>query len=207
MQNTGIPLVFIDSYFHDDGIPYVNVGLEDRRGGYLMTRYLIEQGHRRIAFLADGDSPVGVDYERLSGYKEALGEAHIPFRKEDYIPISYKKAVRHAFLTVFVKNRGVQDYTALFFASDFYAVDAMNIFIDLGLRIPDDVSICGFDGNIFSTQSRPLLTTVRQDASQKAVHAAAQLIRLIRQEPLETRIVRLDVSLTLGNSVKHIPSK
>jgi LacI family transcriptional regulator len=205
MQSADIPLVFIDSYFHADGLPYVNVGLEDRRGGYLMTSHLIEQGHRRIAFLADGDPPMGVDYERLCGYQEALAEHGLPFHKSDYIPISHKYAQRHTFLTGFVKQGDIQKYTALFFASDFYAVDAMNVFHDMGLRVPADISVCGFDGNIFSAQCRPLLTTVQQQVSQKAVHAAAQLFHLIAREP--TQSVRLDVSLIPGNSVQHIPSK
>jgi LacI family transcriptional regulator len=203
MKSTNTPLVFIDSYFHDDGIPYINVGLEDRRGARLMAEYLIEKGHRHIAFLADGKTPAGVDYERLCGFREALEEHSIPYKDDHFIPISFKYEDRLEFFRAFVRER-VRNYTALFFASDFYAVDTMNILHDLGLRVPDDLSIAGFDGNILSTFCRPLLTTVRQDVSEKAVHAVAQVIALIRKEPVQIRDIRLDVSLCPGKSVKKI---
>lgn len=203
MRAAAVPLVFIDSYFHDDGIPYVNVGLEDRRGAYLMTRHLIGKGHRRIAFLAVGPSPEGVDYERLCGFREALAEEDIPQGTENFIPLSYAPGERHGFFRVFAQER-VRNYTALFFASDFLAVDAMGIFHDMGLSVPEDISLAGFDGNIFSTQCRPRLATVRQDVPEKAVHAVAQVLRIIRKEPMEERDIRLGVSLCPGDSVKDL---
>jgi LacI family transcriptional regulator len=203
MRRTNIPLVFIDAYFNDDGLPYVNVGLEDRRGAFLMTEYLIRRGHRRIAFLADGDPIVGSGLERLFGYRDALEQYKLPVFDEDYIPLSYKCTERHDFLREFARHK-LKTYSALFFYSDFYAVDAIAFFSDINIRVPDDISICGFDGNIFASQCRPRLTTVRQVVSDKAIQGAAQLFRLIRKEPLENPIIRLGVSLSEGDSVKTI---
>lgn len=200
VKSTNTPLVFIDSYFHDDGIPYVNVGLEDRRGARLMTERLISLGHRRIAFLADSNTPEGVDRQRLEGFQEALAERRLPDAAGSFIPISHKEGERHDFFSAFARN-GIEKYTALFFASDFYAVDAMNVLYDRGVRTPRDISICGFDGNILAVQCRPLLTTVRQDVFQKAAHAVA---RAIRREPAVPRNIRLDVSLVAGGSVSAI---
>ena len=69
-----LPVVLIDSYFEDGVEDCYNVGLDDFGGGYRMTSYLIRQGHRHIAFLADEKEPVGVDRERLKGYQKALEE-------------------------------------------------------------------------------------------------------------------------------------
>jgi LacI family transcriptional regulator len=203
MRKTNIPLVFIDAYFHDDGLPYVNVGLEDRRGAFLMTEYLIHKGHRRIAFFVDGNPVAGSGLERLSGYRDALRQYKLPVYDEDYIPISYKYTERHDFLREFARSR-LKNYSALFFFSDFYAVDALTFFSDMNIRVPGDISICGFDGNIFASQCRPRLTTVRQVVSDKAIQGVAQLFRLIRKEPLENRIIRLGVSLSEGDSVKTL---
>jgi LacI family transcriptional regulator len=201
-RNLDIPIVFIDYYFHDDGVPYINVGLDDFYGGYLMARHLLERGHRRIAFLADADPPVGVDHERLQGYRKALGEYGI--RRGDFIPLSYQQGARRKFLEKFAQ-KNLKDYSALFFASDFYAVDAMCLFQDMGIQIPGDVSIAGFDGNIFSVQCRPRLTTVKQQVSHKAEHAVARILRLVRGEPIETPNIRLNVTLQPGDSVADLP--
>lgn len=200
MKNTNIPLVFIDSYFHEDGLRYINVGLEDRLGSYKMTEYLILQGHKRIAFLADGNPPMGVDEERMAGYREALQAHSLVFRQEDYIFISHHAGQRHQFFDSFAAE-AVKKYTALFFASDFYAVDAINIFYDNGIAIPRDISVCGFDDNIFADQSRPRLTTVRQNVSDKAVCAVKQLLKVIRRETLEQDIIRLKTTITIRESV------
>jgi LacI family transcriptional regulator len=202
VRRSPIPLVFIDSYFHDDGLPYINVGLDDRRGGYLITEYLIRQGHRRVAFLANnGRPPSGLDGERLAGYQDALHDNGLPVADGDYFPISHRDDERHDFLCSFAASV-MRRYSALVFSSDFLAVDAMVTLYDLGIRVPVDVSICGFDDNIFAAKSRPRLTTVRQVVPDKAIHAVAMLLRLIRQEPLEQRICRLGVSLTIGDSVR-----
>ncbi|MDR1399220.1 MAG: LacI family transcriptional regulator [Treponema sp.] len=204
MRHTFIPLVFIDTYFHDDGLPYVNVGLEDRRGAYLITEYLIQKGHRSIAFLANnGKPPQGIDRERLTGYRDALREHGLPIDEDDYLLISHRADERRAFLRDFVHTR-MKKYTALFFSSDFYAVDAIVTLYDEGVRVPEDISICGFDGNIFATQCRPQLTTVKQPVLGKAVCAVSMLLSLIRQETPSQRNTRLDVSLVIGNSVKDL---
>jgi LacI family transcriptional regulator len=203
VKNTEIPLVFVDSYFHEDGLPYVNVGLLDKKGGYMMTDYLIRQGHRNIAFLADSEHPEGVDFERFEGFRAALTAHKLPCKKENYIYFSYQAGERRRKMRKLIKNR-LHNYTALFFASDYYAVDAMNLFYDEGLRVPEDISIAGFDGNVFAETCRPRLTTVRQDVTQKGACAVQQVLRLIRREKLEPRIIQLDVSLRTGGSIRSL---
>ena len=205
IQKISIPTVFIDGYFFNDGLPYVNVGLEDRHGAFLITEYLIHKGHRRIAHLSVGDPtpPIGSGLERLMGYRDAMKQYKLPVSPSDYIPISYKFGERHEFYKKFAQ-KNLKKYSALFFFSDFYAVDAMAFFYDMGIRVPSDISICGFDNNIFAAQSRPRLSTVCQSVCDKAMHAVAQLFRLIKKEPLENRVIRLGVSVHHGDSVQDL---
>ena len=203
MRSKKIPLVFIDSYFHDDGFEYINVGLDDYRGGYLMADYLASQGHRRIAFLADAKVPEGVDFERLEGCKAALAEHGVVFRESDFIHIDSHYKKRHQTLSAFARTR-LSQYTALFFASDFYAVDSINFFMDQGISIPQDISVAGFDDNIYAIQIRPRLTTVHQDVSQKAAHAVQQVLKVIRKQETNPRDVRLPVFLVVRDSVKAV---
>jgi len=203
LRKMNMPLVFIDAFFHNDGLPYVNVGLEDRRGAFLMTEYLIKKGHSRIAFVVDGDPPIGSGQERLFGFHDAMKQYNLPVSNSNCISVSYKLNERHAFYKKFSKSK-MNDYSALFFFSDFYAMDAITFLTDIGFKIPDDISICGFDNNIFASHCRPRLCTVCQSVSEKAVHAITQLFKLIKKEPLENRIIRLDVSLFEGKSVKNL---
>ncbi len=205
-RNTDKPVVFIDCYFHNDDIIYTNVGLQDRRGGYQMTKYLIGQGHRRIAFLADSDDPVGVDRERFEGYKAALNEEGIGLKKEDYIYISFDKKERMNTFEDICSNR-INEYTALFFSSDFYAVDAIHYFMDKNISVPKDISIVGFDDNVFARQCRPKLTTVRQNVTNKAKYAVSQMKDLILGNSLDEYDIKLPIEIIVRDSVKNLNQK
>ncbi|GHV93074.1 LacI family transcriptional regulator [Spirochaetia bacterium] len=195
-----IPLVYIDAYFPDEDFPYINVGLEDWQGGYIMTEYLINRGHRKIAFLGDTEGPVTVGYAREQGCKAALEARSLSFLPEDYINLSRYPDERQKILKNLAKE-GFRGHTALFFTSDYLAANAINLFRDEGIGVPRDISVCGFDDFIFATESRPRLTTVRQDVSQKAFHAVQQALALIRKEEISEKNIRLPVSLVIRDSV------
>lgn len=197
------PIVFIDSYFLDDPNAYDNVGLHDFEGGYLMTKHLIRKGHKKIAFLADAEFPVGVDYERMMGYRKALEESGLEVNNNDYIPLHFKLEERARQMREFCKER-IWDYTALFFASDFYAMDAVNVFFTEGLKVPDDISVVGFDDNIFAVECRPKLTTIKQDISDKAFYAVNKMMDIINGKQEEERNISLPVKLVVRESVKDI---
>ncbi len=197
------PVVFVDTYFEDDPDSYDNVGLRDYEGGYLMTEYLLRMGHRRIAFLADEEHPVGVDYERLNGCRDALRACGITPSECDYIPLPFRLEERDRLIRSLCAER-IRDYTALFFASDFYAIDAVNVLFSEGISVPEDISVVGFDDNVFAVECRPQLTTVRQNISDKAFHAVKKVMELITGTPSSERNIRLPVELVLRSSVKAI---
>ena len=203
LNNTSLPLVFIDSYFPDDNLPYACVGLEDRKGGYLMTRYLIEKGHKNICFLSVGNPERGVFYERYCGFRQAMEEERLPVQKSDYLSLPYEPDRVLDFYRDFMSGP-IRNYTALFFALDLAALHAISLFQRNGIQVPEHISVSGFDGNIFSSLFNPSLTTIQQNVSEKAEQAANMLIHLIRKEEPAQRIIRQNVSITEGNSVKDI---
>ncbi|WMC91851.1 LacI family DNA-binding transcriptional regulator [Kineothrix sp. MB12-C1] len=204
MKNTHIPLVFIDTYFEEGGEKFINIGLEDKRGGELVAEHLIEQGHKRIAFLLDEQYPFGVDAERLKGFMNIMKKHEIQFSsKDDFYVFSYRKKEREAYFKEFAKTH-LHKYTALCFASDFYAADVVNTFRDIGVDVPEQVSICGFDDNIFASTCRPMLTTVRQDVTEKAKLAVNRLMQMIRNEPIEEKDTKLPVELVVRDSIKRM---
>ena len=200
---SGIPVVFIDSYFTEREEEFENVGLQDFEGGRKIAEYLIGNGHRRMAFLADASVPVGVDRQRLDGVRDAIQKAGMEWKEEDYFPLDYQEERRHEFLKAFCHEK-LFNYTALIFASDFYAIDAINVFFGENIRVPEDISVTGFDDNIFARQSRPRLTTVHQNPSHKAELAIQILLKRLKGEEIEEKNIRLPVSIVVRESVRKI---
>ena len=161
-----------------------------------MTEHLIQLGHRRIAFLSD--NRIGNDWMRWLGYCEAMEQAGLPYSEaENYIQIRSGRAF-DASLARALTPRG--RYTALFFASDYYAMRGMDYLYDRGIRVPADLSVAGFDDNVLGQNLRPRLTTIHQDPSQKARLAFGMLRGIIAGERQEGEIVRLPVSLVIGGT-------
>ena len=194
------PMVLLDSYVPEIVKHYVNVGLDDEGGAYEITRYLLENGHRRIAFLADNME--GVDYLRYKGYQRALHYYGIESFEEDLLLIRPGAEEQEANLWEIMEYS--KNYTAFVFCSDYYAVTVGNYLIDSGIRIPEDLSITGFDNNMYSKIFRPALTTIDQDVEQKGITAVQCLLKLINQEPLEERDIRLPVKLVIRDSVRNL---
>lgn len=196
------PVVFIDCYFNDDGQLYHNIGLEDQRGGYEMTQYLISMGHTKIAFLANAQYFPSTDHARFEGFRQAFQEKGIPFREDSCIPVPKNANERHELYRRFCE--APFPYTVLFFSADYYAADAVNFFLDHGISVPDQISITGFDDNSFSRLIRPHLTTVHQEVFQKGQAAVCMLLKLIKNESVPVADVRLPISLTIRNSVRKL---
>lgn len=194
------PMVFIDSFFDERVQDYVNVGLEDRKGSFEITNYLIESGHRKIAFFAD--NCIGTDYMRFQGYQDAILKAGIAYQDEDFVLIQPEEGKMTSTLTAALRLSEV--YTAFVCCSDYYAVRIMNHLRDHGKKIPDDISIVGFDDNAYSQLVRPALTTVHQDVTQKSAVAVEKLFEMLNGKDLKENRVELPVHVVVRNSVKNL---
>ena len=190
------PIVCIDTYSIEGLKHFVNVGLNDEKGTYEMVKYMISQGHRKIAFLSDNSK--GVDLARLTGYKKALAEAGIEFQEKDFLKIRPKSDEIEASLDEICKR--AFEYTAIMCVSDLYAVTLMSALTDRGIRVPEGISIAGFDDNMLGSLYRPALTTVHQDVKQKGVVAATTLLARIRGERTPNQI-RLPAKLVIRDTV------
>lgn len=197
------PQVFVDSYLGSIKLRGVNIGLDDRRGGYEMGRYLIGQGHRDILFLADNF--YGADYERYCGFSAAMTEAGCPIGQSNFFKLGSGEAELERSLAELYRICG--KYTALFAASDYYALRIINYLWDKGVCVPRDISVAGFDDNIYSKMSRPGITTVHQSTKQKAELAVAYMMKLLAGEVLRDNWVILPVTLAIRDTVKNINTK
>ncbi|HCU29394.1 MULTISPECIES: LacI family DNA-binding transcriptional regulator [unclassified Sphaerochaeta] len=197
-----IPLVYIDCFFNDDDHVYYNIGLEDKKGGYEVTKYLLSMGHTNMLFLPCNPIFPGGDSERFAGCKQAFSERGLTLPDTAKLPLPYDRMKREKiYLEITSKKAG---YTALVFSSDYYAAEALTFLQDCGVRIPQDISITGFDDNIFSRLVTPRLTTVHQDSSEKGRLAIEMLMRLIHGEAVKQPRITLPIYLQIRDSVRKL---
>ena len=192
------PIAIIDDYDTNGLGNCANIRIEDEQAEYLLTKYVISCGHRKLAFLAD--NLVNLDKIRFQGFCRALKEANIPVsREENFIQIYARDAGEPQNMDeIYEKSFS---YTALLCASDYYAVHIENMLLDRGRKIPEEISIAGFDDVPISRIVRPALTTVRQDIQAKGIAAVEELLKLIEGES-EDKIVQLGTELVIRDSVK-----
>jgi LacI family transcriptional regulator len=176
------PYVTIHS---NDTPPYVhNLDVDNEDGAYRIVRYLIEQGHQSIAHFTGGQGLRGAD-GRLAGYRRALTEAGIATCDDLILPGHFTEhSGRTRAADLLSRDRSALP-TAIFCASDAIAAGCMEVLSGAGLRIPDDISIVGFDDVLTARMTTPPLTTVRQPFRQMGHRAVGLLLAQIRAEASE----------------------
>lgn len=189
----GTPTVFLDRRTSGRG---ATVGVDHEHGGYTATRHLIELGHRRIAHIA-GPADLDVSKRRQDGWRRACREAGLPMDDSlvaigDFLEDGGHRAGAH------LLDSGAE-FTAVFAANDLSAVGFLALCAQRGVRVPDELSLVGFDGIHLSRYTTPTLTTVAQPIVELGVRAGSLLLGLIRGDAAEDNVV-LPTSLTLGAS-------
>lgn len=206
-KKSNVPFVSVDGYFDIEADRFVNVGVDDNSGGYMMAKELIKRGHTNIVYMADNHE--GCQYERMAGVNRALLENGLEYDifKSPVLPADTYQ--RKEFFEKMADDilDGRVDYSALFFGADAHAIEAMNVFQDKGISIPDDISIAGFDDTAYASVVRPYLTTVRQDILLKSVVIINTLMNLVNGYELPTNNLRLPVEVVLRESLKDISGK
>ena len=198
--NTDPPLLLLDSYVKSEKI--FNVGLEDYRGGLIATQYLIDRGHRDIVFASPHILKHGVIDERYKGYCYALKKAGIPLSPKNVYEqeITISEGIR---LGREIGER--RDVSAIFATADILAAGIISGLREKGRRVPEDMSIVGFDDLYISRITTPQLTTVHQDADAKGAIAAGLMVDFLEGKAVPSRNIIMPVSLVERASVAAAP--
>lgn len=194
-----IPCVFTDCYFDLPGINHVQ--LDDKAGGRIAGDYLFQMGHRRIAFIANALEDSDVDKQRLLGLRDALGRHSLTVPDRWVLPSGNIGAQRDRLSDMLLSPDGP---TVYFCSADKIAVELMDMIRVLGLRIPEDISVLGFDNLPLDVIAVPRLTTIAQDIDQKAMVSVDLLVRHIENKTLSPERVILGVSLVERESVRQL---
>jgi len=189
------PIVQCCEYKKALNLPYVVI--DDEQGAFVAVSHLIATGCRRIA-MVNASGPFGFARLRREGYLRALqshGLAPDPSLVVKYdIGVDGGEVVAKRLLALSERVDGV------FFDYDVIAVGAQRALIEAGVRVPDDVSIVGFDGSDMTLICSPTLTTIAQPAHQIGFKSAEMLFTLLDGKMLEERSVTLDFELKIRQS-------
>ncbi len=186
LQDINIPIIFIGRYPDHSDMDINFVTVDNYMGAYLLIRYLMDQGHRNIGYIS-GPLDTLVTQNRLKGYKAALSDSGIDIREENIIiekefnPESGKEGAKKLFL---LKNKP----SAIFCSNDFAAYGVIDFCYKKNLKIPEDVSIAGFDDIGFSSMDFVNLTTVRQPIKEMVAIATGELIKKIEGKDINITI-------------------
>ncbi|AFZ66632.1 LacI family DNA-binding transcriptional regulator [Deinococcus peraridilitoris] len=169
--------------------------LNNERGAYLLTKHLIEFGHRRIAHIA-GPSAHRDACDRLAGYRAALTDAGLNVIPELILEGDFLESSGFMAATRLFEGREV--FSAIFAANDQMAYGARLALHRKGVRVPDDISLVGFDDLPSSTFCTPPLTTVRQPTYDLGIAVAGSVLRMLAGE--RPRLPHIELQLVLRES-------
>lgn len=209
IKKTGIPIVLAD--FTSLYTPCDCVLTHNRQGGYMMTNHVISKGYRKIGFF--GDLSYSLSFEdRYMGYRQALMNSHI-VGNEDLIAYmdqySFTKGIEH-----YVLNNDIQGIMNILTAKELPEVlicaNDSNAFIvilalkQLGIRVPEDIGVVGFDDTPLCIKSIPKITTIQVQKELMGQVAVSKLIDLIHRKESVTTTQLLSVKIIERNSLREI---
>jgi LacI family transcriptional regulator len=217
IQAAGVPLVVINRKLDDKGIK--NIYCDEKAGVQQAVAYLIENGHRDIAYLK-GNEESSSTHRRYAGFVDEMEKHHVDIRPEWILSGDYSAESGYRGMQALLKR--AQKPTAVISASDAVAFGAMRAAHEAGIDIPGDLSLVGFDDGMLAAYSYPPLTSIRRPIGEMAAEGARQLLRLIEGEswpentvsctPFHKKIDpsternRTEITIVLA-SKKHTPSQ
>jgi LacI family transcriptional regulator len=195
LQARRMPVVVVDREIPDVAVD--SVLADNARGGKSATRYLIDLGHRRIGCIV-GPSDVTPSAERITGYRQALDEGGIPVDEALIVKgdFQYESGYQAACQLLAMDDPP----TAIFACNDLMAVGAISAAVEVGRRVPTDLSVVGFDDVRLASFANPPLTTIVQPKYEMGVIAATMLLERIREHEIPPRRQMLDTSLLVRRS-------
>jgi len=179
---------------------YVVVGGDNVGGGYAATKHLLELGRRKIAFFGDIDNPENA--ARHDGYLRALQEYDVPNNPELEVNVPFDMQGAREVIVEFLDS-GIEPDAAVCI-SDVMALAALSTFQDVGLRVPQDIAVVGYDDISLAAYSSPALTTVRQNIRHAGRILVESVLGLIRGEDVPDTTLSSELVLRKSSGASKI---
>jgi DNA-binding LacI/PurR family transcriptional regulator len=193
-----LPVITIDHLFDSRAA----VMSDNVRGMEDLVNYVYSMGHRRVAYIHGADS--SVSRNRIGSFLRAMSKKGIEIPDEYLKPSQYRDTVSAKEMTHQLLNLPIPP-TCIFYPDDFAALGGINAIKERGLRIPEDISIAGYDGILLTSVLEPRLTTIKQDTTEIGRVAADKLISQIENPRIElVEHILVKGQLIEGESVAKI---
>lgn len=197
----GIAVLVIDPLNPPHSGGYASVGATNWAGGKAATEHLLGLGHTRVAFFG-GPAAAECSVARLHGYLAALRSRGVDSRPEYIFDGAFNRE------SGAVATQAALDLpeppTAVFAASDTIALGVLEVARQRGVRVPEDLSLVGFDGTPLAEQTLPRLTSVAQPLQEMGRAALRGVLRLSRGEQLDSAHTELATELVVRDSTAHV---
>lgn len=196
--NSGIKTVTIDHIFNNTA----SVISDNVQGMRELMEYILDRGHTRVAYIHGNNSAVTRD--RMTAFYRVMEERGVKVREEYIVEGKYNDPVKCSEMTQQLL-RLPQPPTCILYPDDYASIGGINAVKKLGLKIPEDVSVAGYDGIPIMRVMEPVLTTISQDREAMGKKAAIQLIKMI-EKPKTTfqKIQTIPSGLCKGSTVKKL---
>jgi DNA-binding LacI/PurR family transcriptional regulator len=159
--------------------------------------YLIQNGHREIGMIAGEVAPID-DINRVRGYRVSLIAHDIPFREE--MVMLGLPVIQHGYESTKVLIKRNPEITAIFCYNDLLAMGAIKCCKEMGIKVPGDIAIIGFDNIIFSELIEPPLTTIHMDKYEIGKQSAALLLKMLKNPDVPYPTLFIDTELIIRES-------
>lgn len=201
-QNIDIPCVLVTNDASELNFPNLSsVCTDDRQACRAAMDFLLELGHRDFAIVGGHKDTSTTSLLRFQGCMDALSSHGVSFNEgENYCGVEF--SYENGYNATKSLLEGGSRFTALFAAADVMAIGAIRALNDCGLRVPEDVSVMGFDGLPMGSYLNPRLTTVRQSVQEIARLSVEMLISQIK-ENAPARHIFVPFSLWQRESTRH----
>ncbi|MEK4714729.1 MULTISPECIES: LacI family DNA-binding transcriptional regulator [Sporosarcina] len=197
--DTNIPCVIVDIMTDMNNGLIGSVSIDNAKASREIAGYLIERNHRDIVIVA-GTKETDVNAERIKGVQEAFKENDLVMCDEDVLYAQFSEQQAYILAEKYLQTK---QPTAFLCFSDLMAFGVMRAVKEAGLRIPEDISITGFDDLVLSGYTQPKLTTIRQDFIEIG-RLSAQLLQSLMENKLDKKHIYVDYQLLERESVKAL---
>ncbi|WP_043934718.1 LacI family DNA-binding transcriptional regulator [Bacillus sp. EB01] len=200
IEKMNVPLVLLSTKSDSLPVPYVKV--DDFQAAYSATEYLIQKGHRNIGMISGNSEDIIAGKPRIEGFIQAMKDNHIPF-DENHIVNTGGFGFDRGITGMRDMLNQVPDVTAIFAASDEIAIGAISIANILGKKVPEDISIIGYDDINLASMSVPPLTTIHQPFIKMGELAGKMLLDMMETDQVpDSKII--EHTIIERNSVKEL---
>lgn len=199
IEQQNVPLIFVDRYFTDSTIPYITS--DNYQGSYDAVQELISKGHKRICLIS-GSQANELVRERTKGYVDALNNAHIEEFQELMLGDSF--SIQNGYENTNTVLQLKNPPTAIFAMNNLIGFGVLKAIKELGLKIPQAISLIIFDNHPYLSLLNPSISTVKQNSEKIGEMAVKAILKEIDQE-FDTSSMRIPTELMLRDSILKLP--